>query len=143
LRIRQQSIEKARIELIPMIDTMAFLLVFFMIASLAMTQQAGMPVNLPRAKSGAEQTWGDRQVVITLDAVGRIYLDKRPVALASLGEALRARLANRSDLVVVVNADERVRHGDVMAAMDAAKAAGAARMAIATRPSKLIASESQ
>lgn len=116
-----------------MIDTMAFLLVFFMIASLAMTRQAGMPVNLPRAEAGAPQTWGDRQVVITLDRAGKIYLDKRPVGLASLGEALRARLANRPDLVVVVNADERVRHGEVVAAMDAAKAAGAARMAIATR----------
>jgi biopolymer transport protein ExbD len=133
LRIRQQPVEKARIELIPMIDTMAFLLVFFMIASLAMTRQAGMPVNLPRAEAGAPQTWGDRQVVITLDRAGKIYLDKRPVGLASLGEALRARLANRPDLVVVVNADERVRHGEVVAAMDAAKAAGAARMAIATR----------
>jgi biopolymer transport protein ExbD len=134
LRIRQQSIEKARIELIPMIDTMAFLLVFFMIASLAMTQQAGMPVNLPRADAGAPQTWADRQLVITLDQVGKIYLDKQPVPLASLGEALRGRLANRPDLVVVVNADARVRHGDVVAAMDAAKAAGAAHMAIATRP---------
>lgn len=134
MRIRRPPIEKARIELIPMIDTMAFLLVFFMIASLAMTQQAGMPVNLPRADAAAPQTWGDRQLVITLDRVGKIYLDKQPVPLASLGEALRARLANRPDLVVVMNADALVRHGEVVAAMDAAKAAGAAHMAIATRP---------
>ena len=134
MRIRRQPVEKARIELIPMIDTMAFLLVFFMIASLAMTQQAGMPVNLPRADAAAPQTWGDRQLVITLDRVGKIYLDKQPVPLASLGEALRARLANRPDLVVVMNADALVRHGEVVAAMDAAKAAGAAHMAIATRP---------
>ena len=49
-----------------MIDTMAFLLVFFMIASLAMTRQQGMPVNLPRADSGAPQTWGDRALVVTI-----------------------------------------------------------------------------
>jgi len=134
LRISRQPIEKARLELIPMIDTMAFLLVFFMIASLAMTQQAGLPVNLPRAEAAAPQTWGDRQLVVTLDEAGRVYLNKERVALPALGQAIKARLARQPDLVVVVNADARVRHGDVVAAMDAAKAAGAAHMAIATLP---------
>jgi biopolymer transport protein ExbD len=136
LRIRRQPIEKARIELIPMIDTMAFLLVFFMIASLAMTQQAGMPVSLPRAGSAAAQTWGDRQLVITLDEVGRLYLNKEAISLGALGQAVKARLAKRPDLIVVINADARVRHGDVVAAMEAAKEAGAAQMAIATRPGR-------
>jgi biopolymer transport protein ExbD len=132
LRVRRQPIEKARIELIPMIDTMAFLLVFFMIASLAMTQQAGVPVSLPRAQSGAAQTWGDRQLVVTLDKAGKVYLNKEAVALGSLGEEIKARLGKRPDLIVVINADARVRHGEVVAAMDAAKQAGAAHMAIAT-----------
>ena len=117
-----------------MIDTMAFLLVFFMIASLAMTQQAGLPVSLPRAQSSSPQTWGDRQLVVTLDRRGRVYVDKEMVPLARLGGAIKARLAKRPDLIVVINADGRVRHGDVVAAMDVAKEAGAAHMAIATRP---------
>jgi biopolymer transport protein ExbD len=134
LRVSRQPIERARLELIPMIDTMAFLLVFFMIASLAMTQQAGLRVSLPRAEAAAPQTWGDRQLVVTLDQAGRVYLDRDRVTLPSLAQKLRARLSRQPDLVVVVNADARVRHGDVVAAMDAAKAAGAAHMAIATRP---------
>ena len=134
MRIRRQPVEKARIELIPMIDTMAFLLVFFMIASLAMTQQAGLPVSLPRAQSAAAQTWGDRQLVVTIDGAGKVYLNRDAIAPGSLGEAIKARLSKRPDLIVVINADARVRHGDVVAAMDAAKEAGAAHMAIATRP---------
>ncbi len=124
-----------------MIDTMAFLLVFFMIASLAMTQQAGLRVSLPRAEAAAAQTWGDRQLVVTLDHAGKVYLNKDRVTLSSLGNEIRERLAGRPDLVVVVNADAGVRHGDVVAAMDAAKAAGAAHMAIATRPPQKLADE--
>jgi len=126
-------VEKARIELIPMIDTMAFLLVFFMIASLAMSQQAGMPVSLPRAEAADSQTWGDRSLVVTLEADGQVYLNKEAVARGSLAESIRSRLAESPELIVVINADEGIRHGDVVAAMDAAKRAGAARMAIATR----------
>jgi len=117
-----------------MIDTMAFLLVFFMIASLAMSRQAGLPVSLPRAETADPQTWGDRSLVVTLESDGGVYLNKEAVARGSLAEKIRGRLAERPDLIVVINADEGIRHGDVVAAMDAAKNAGAARMAIATRP---------
>ncbi len=48
MKLKAYQPKKARIEIIPMIDTIFFLLVFFMIASLAMTTQKGMPVNLPK-----------------------------------------------------------------------------------------------
>jgi biopolymer transport protein ExbD len=116
-----------------MIDTMAFLLVFFMIASLAMSQQAGLPVNLPRAGTADGQTWGDRSLVITLASDGNVYLNKEPVSRAALSEDIRQQLAQRPDLIVVINADETIQHREVVRAMDAAKQAGAVRMAIATR----------
>lgn len=134
MRVRRQPVEKARIELIPMIDTMAFLLVFFMIASLAMTRQAGLPVSLPAAKAASPQTWGDRSLVVTLDAQGHVYLDKQQVLRQDLERKLKARLDQRPDLMVVINADAQLRHGDVIHAMDAVKRAGAKHLAIATRP---------
>jgi len=134
LRIRRRPEEKARIELVPMIDTMAFLLVFFMIASLAMTQQAGMSVNLPHAGTADSASWGDRSLVVTVDVHGKLYLDKDPVSQGDLVDAVRARLARNPELVVVINADESVQHREVVGAMDAVKKAGASRMAIATLP---------
>ena len=134
MRVSRRPVEKARIELIPMIDTMAFLLVFFMIASLAMSQQAGLPVNLPRAEAADPQTWGDRSLVVTLDGEGRVFLNKESVARGALAQEIRERLAARPELIVVINADTRIRHGEVVWAMDAAKKAGAGRMAIATHP---------
>jgi biopolymer transport protein ExbD len=117
-----------------MIDTMAFLLVFFMIASLAMTQQAGLPVNLPSAEAAVEPTWGDRALVVTLESDGTMYLNKDEISAGSLTDEVSSRLAERPELVIVINADEGLRHGAVVSAMDAVRQAGAVRMAIATDP---------
>jgi len=134
MRLSRFEPKRARIELIPMIDTMVFLLVFFMIASLAMTRQKGLSVNLPAAQSGRDPEYADRTVVVTIRADGGIYLNKTPLARRDLPAALAAYLRRDPKVVVVINADARVRHGEVIAAMDAAKQAGAAYMAIATKP---------
>ena len=63
MRLRRPETKKARIEIIPMIDTVFFLLVFFMIASLAMTKMTGMPVQLHSAFTrGADQSYGNPPV---------------------------------------------------------------------------------
>jgi biopolymer transport protein ExbD len=134
LRISRRAADKPRIELIPMIDTMAFLLVFFMIASLAMSQQLGMPVSLPRAEAAAPQTWGDRALVVTMDRKGSLFVNRTPVSLSGLKETVRSRLAEKPELVVVINADEGLRYGAVIRVMDVVKQAGARQWAIATAP---------
>ena len=132
MRLKRQPEQKARIELIPMIDTMAFLLVFFMIASLAMTQQLGLTVNLPRATTSVQQPPSDQQLVVTIDEKGHYYLNKKQVAWSKLESEVHARVTARPELVVVVNADERLRHGLVVQTMDAIRRAGASQMAIST-----------
>ncbi len=119
-----------------MIDTMAFLLVFFMIASLAMTQQLGLAVNLPRVAAGDPQTWGDRALVVTMQHDGKLFLNKQPVRWSRLESEVRARLEARPGLIVVVNADTNLRHGAVMHVMAAVKRAGARQMAVATAASE-------
>lgn len=132
MRLPRQGYKRARIEIIPMIDTIFFLLVFFMVASLSMTLQTGMPVNLPRAQAAEREAL--TKVTISLTADGKLYLDQEPITLDALRAALARRVRENPRVVVVINADERVEHGRVVAAMDAAKRAGAGRMAIATRP---------
>jgi biopolymer transport protein ExbD len=123
---------KARIELVPMIDTMAFLLVFFMIASLAMTHQRGITVALPNAKSAQRDTWADRSLVITESKNGVIHVNKELVTKSQLQETLTSRLSASPDQVIVINADESLRHREVVWLMDIARLAGAKHMAIAT-----------
>lgn len=124
LTLRQPK--KARIEIIPMIDTVFFLLVFFMMASLSMTVYRGVPLSLPKASSG--ETRQDRvSVSVTRDGV--IYLDRDQVDPAQLTLRLRALRE-----MVVISADGDVTHRRVVEAMDAARTAGVSRMAIAVQP---------
>lgn len=132
MRLPRQGYKRARIEIIPMIDTVFFLLVFFMVASLSMTLETGMRVNLPRAQSAQREAL--TKVTISLTEEGKIYVDRDLTTMSGLHAALRQRIKENPRVVIVINADEGAKHGKVVAIMDAAKQAGAERMAIATRP---------
>ena len=132
MRIQRRNIKKARIEIIPMIDTIFFLLVFFMISTLSMTQFKGMPVNLPKAAS--VQQAPAESAAVTIDKDGRLFLNQQAIDKTALGEALRRQLAKNAEMLVVINADDGVRHGQVVEVMDIARAAQVAKMAIAVKP---------
>lgn len=135
MRIQRRSLKKARIEIIPMIDTIFFLLVFFMISTLSMAQYRGMPVNLPKAASGRQAP--AESAAITIDKQAQLFFNKQPVDKAELGDLLRQQLAKNADLLVVINADDGVEHGHVVKVMDIARSANVARMAIAVKPKEL------
>ena len=132
MKLPRREPRKARIEIIPMIDTVFFLLVFFMMASLAMATYRGMPVNLPRAESG--QPTRDDSAAITLARDGAAFLNREPTTPAALGERLRGLLASNPSLVVMINADGEVPHHRVVEVVDVARTAGVARVAIAVVP---------
>jgi len=114
-----------------MIDTVFFLLVFFMMASLSMTVSRGMSLSLPKAASGEPRQ--DR-VSVSVTREGVIYLDRDQVEPAQLTEKLRALHEKDPEVVVVVSADGDVTHRHVVEAMDAARVAGISKMAIAVQP---------
>lgn len=134
MRIRRfAQKKKARIEIIPMIDTMFFLLVFFMVATMSMTVMRGLPVNLPQGKSQDNRQVSETRAV-TITPEGALYLDKSPVGLSDLARRLRAEAETDPDALVIINADESVSHGKVVEVMDMVKLAGIKRLAIATKP---------
>src|SRR3990172_8682092 len=77
MRLQRRSLKKARIEIIPMIDTIFFLLVFFMIATLSMSEYRGLPVNLPKTASGQQPP--TEGVTVTLTKDGRVLLNKQEI----------------------------------------------------------------
>jgi biopolymer transport protein ExbD len=115
-----------------MIDTIFFLLVFFMIASLAMTTMKGMPVNLP--KSSAAKHRPMVKVVLTLTETGRYYIDKKEVAFGDVFSEIKARVAENPKLVVVINCDKKQSWQKGIELADEAKRAGAELLTIATEP---------
>ncbi len=133
---RQRELKRSRIEIIPMIDTMFFLLVFFMLSSLALTKLNGLPVNLPQAGSAAKQP--PAELTITVDKNQKIYVNKTPVTFATLETTLVDKAGGpKADLslaTVIINADASVPHGEVVRCIDGAREVGIAKFAIATAP---------
>ena len=132
MKLLRRPTRKARIEIIPMIDTVFFLLVFFMMASLSMAVYRGMPVNLPKAASGQNEI--RENAALTVTKGGELFLNKQSIAWEALPNRLTALLAANPELTVIINADESVPHGRIVDAMDAARGAGVGRLAIAVRP---------
>ena len=133
MRVRSfiKTKKKARIEIIPMIDTMFFLLVFFMIATLSMTVMKGMPVNLPKASAVKKDIQENVNVTIAKD--GKVYLNKKEVSIHELRGALVAEASKDPETLVIINADEEVMHGRVVEVMDEIKLSGVTKLAIATK----------
>jgi biopolymer transport protein ExbD len=119
-----------RIEIIPMIDVMFFLLATFMLASLSMQNLNSLAVNLPQGKAPAMQV--KTPVTLTVTGKAEIFLDKVPVTLDSLAGILRPMLQG-SNATVIVAADETAPHGPVVKAMLRAREAGAEHFLIAVR----------
>ena len=121
---------RGRIEIIPMIDVMFFLLATFMLASLSMQNLNSLAVNLPKGKAPAMQV--KTPVTLTVAAGGEIFLDKTPVTLDSLAATLRPMLQGTSQTVIVA-ADEVAPQGAVVKAMLQAREAGAEHFLIAVK----------
>ena len=124
--------KRARIEIVPMIDTIFFLLVFFMLSSLALTKMNGLPVNLPAASTSPKQ--GPVDLTVTVDRDQHIFVNKTPVTIEGLADELRTRAAGAdlTDVPIVINADKIVPHGLVVQCIDEARSVGITHFSIAT-----------
>jgi biopolymer transport protein TolR len=121
-----------RVNVTPIIDV-ALVLVIILLVTAPMMSNSDLPVNLPQAATrGAED---ERNVSITLGADGRTAVDDQVVDASRLRDVVASRLARPGDagMLVVVRADAAAPYARVKAALDAARAAGARRLAIATR----------
>src|SRR5260370_10961498 len=96
-----------------MIDTMFFLLVFFMLSSLALARLNGFPVNLPRATTAPKQP--PTELTITIDKNQRIFVNNMAVTAADLATALAQKAgglkADLSNATVIINSDTNDLHG--------------------------------
>lgn len=134
MRIPRKALEKARIEIIPMIDVIFFLLVFFMVSTLSMTINRGLPVNLPTAATAQKERRDNVSLTVLQD--GKMFLNKEPITLQNMGQRVKAALASNPQLAVVINADGQVLHSTVVDILDELRQAGVSGLAIAVKPGK-------
>ncbi|HEY5751909.1 MAG TPA: biopolymer transporter ExbD [Chthoniobacterales bacterium] len=120
--------KKARIEIIPLIDIMFFLLACFMLVSLSMIQMRGMKINMPTAATGTPEQKSDF-VTVTVDVIGDIYLEKDKVTVDKLLDELKKMVAAKPDTRIYIRADKDSTHGSVVTVLDKVKLAGITKVA--------------
>src|ERR1700722_18355601 len=121
-KLPQESAE-ARIEIIPLIDIMFFLLASFMLVSLSMVNLKSVKVNLPTATAATTDS-KKNFVDLSVDKAGTIYMDQKPMAGNELVRSLVSRHQANPNLRVLVSGDRDARHGDAIRPLDLVHAAG-------------------
>ena len=129
-----RSKRRARIEIIPLIDIVFFLLATFVMVSLSMVKNQGIAVNLPHAETGSRQTQNDPYTAVTITEKGEIYFNKVKVGVAQLPARLKELKAAQKDPVILLNGDDKADLGRAVYVLDQARKLGIKKIAIETRP---------
>ncbi|HEX7645191.1 MAG TPA: biopolymer transporter ExbD [Burkholderiaceae bacterium] len=130
--MRYLETKKARIEIIPMIDIMLFLLVFFAMLTLRMIPTSGHVTKLPTSSTAA--TIPPPKLLVEISNDGSVLVENQALTTAQLTEMLRRRGSAR--LAVTVAGNDTASLQQVMSVIDAIKAGGATEIALATRNRK-------
>ena len=115
--------KKARIEIIPLIDIMFFLLASFMMVSLSQTVMKGMKVTLPTGKSGVTQNKKE-YIALSVDRDGYYYWDKDKIPLEGILPKLRQVYLTSPDAKIFIRADRESLHGNVTRMLDEIRSSG-------------------
>lgn len=126
----EESPRKARIEIIPMIDVMMFLLVFFVLISLNVIPALGIKTSLP-GSAQPEKLTVRKHAVVTVAKSGQVQLDGAEYSIIGLSSALK-QMKSSDDVDVVINSDKDVSVQQLVDVMDAIKSSGISSIAIAS-----------
>ena len=132
MRLRDRhAITKPEIMIIPMIDIMFFLLVFFMMSTLSMVNVKTVDVDMPQAQSA--ETKLAVTYVVTMRRDGQLFLEDKPIEETALIEQAAAEVAQNSRFSVVVRADQGLDYGMVIALLDRFKSRGILHIGLAAQ----------
>ena len=118
------------LNIIPMIDIMFFLLVFFMLSTMYMVEQKTIPVNLPQATSAAFDN--KTNFTVTLKDDGSIYLEDQQTDIQTLLMQATKEQKNNPSFAIIIRADKDINYDKVVSFIDTLKKAGITRFGLAT-----------
>lgn len=119
----------SEINITPLTDIALVLLIIFMVTT-PLIMQVGIKVNLP--KSSISEVIEPERIIITVSKDNKIYINDNEISLESLSDSIKSFSQNKSDRIVIINADKDVSHGYVVEILDIVKKAGTSNLAIAT-----------
>ncbi len=122
MKLELETTRRVRIEMVPLIDTVFLLLVYFIYAMLSMAVHRGLPVELP--ESSSVQIEKKLILSVTVKSDGSIYLDKQPVSLPQLTHALQAKPPGELKPGVLLFADRELSYQKLFQVLDRIRHAG-------------------
>lgn len=122
MKIQLNQSSKVRIELIPLIDIVFLLLVFFIYAMLSMAVHRGLPVRLPSAATSRVEK--QTTLSVTIKADGSTFVDKEPVPLSELAGVLKAKAAGNHQTGVLLFADRSLTYQKLFRVLDQIRSTG-------------------
>ena len=129
------SVKKARIEIIPLIDIIFFLLATFIMVSLSMTKNQGVQVALPTASTAAslgDQAEMEKALTLSVNDKGEVFFNKEKITIAQLPMKLQTFKSMSKDPKVIVNSDAGADFEHVVAVLDEVRKIGIAKVGINT-----------
>ena len=127
--------KKARIEIIPLIDIMFFLLASFMMASLTMINMQSIKMDLPTATAASKDFKPDI-VNLSVDRNGDIFVEKRQINLVELQSYLSNAYHLNTNVPVYISGDKAATHGQVIRVLDLVRREGIQKVSFAITPTK-------
>jgi biopolymer transport protein ExbD len=127
--------KKARIEIIPLIDIIFFLLATFVLVSLSMTKNQGLQVALPAAASASQlvdPSQQDKAITLSVTKNGEVFYNKEKVSLAQLPFKLQTLKATQKDPKIIINGDAGANFTTVVAVLDETRKIGITKVGIST-----------
>lgn len=128
MAILRERRRRPRVDIVPMIDVMFILVVFFMLSTTFRSEPAGIQVDLPKAVTGVVQEQAELR--ITVNEQGAMFVNGVSAGADQLREQVRQAVAVRPDTIIIVSADRKVAYDYVVRAMDLAREGGAYRIAL-------------
>ena len=123
---------RPRLEIIPLIDIMFFLLAAFMMVSLTMHKNRSMPVNLEGA-ANAKSDFKPDAITLSVDREGKVYVERELVTLPALRAMLLKRVKDNATVTVYLAGDRDTPHGKMISVLDFVRGAGVQRVAFTVK----------
>ncbi len=135
MKLQSLDVEKKpKIMIIPMIDIIFFLLVFFMMSMLTMVVQKSINLNLPQTTSAKMNV--EKSIPIAVTADGQIFVEQERIPRESLRRRMEIEKSRNPDVNIILRADSKSEHGAFVFVLDQLKSVGISRIGIATEAKK-------
>lgn len=131
-KIKVSKLKKARIEIIPLIDVIFFLLATFVLFTLSLNRINSVPVDLPSGKPSTGSN-DEQPTTIQVSESGNVFWNRELIDMAELPERIAVYKKQNEDPKILVAGDEKARFGATVQVLDEIRKAGIEKFSVETR----------